>query len=107
MNIHFAMIINITLLCSCAKDSDYAYYSNSPRQEAREKTYQARDIFRDAKIDILFVVDNSGSMGQIQNNIIANAALFMESFLQNNDMQWKMGIISTDRRHGKIKNEVG
>lgn len=87
----------IFLVMGCERDSDYAYYSKQSRQESKDKTFLARDIFRDAKIDILFVIDNSGSMGAIQGNIITNAGVFMEKFLEKNDMKWKMGIVSTDK----------
>lgn len=94
------LLLYIVLLSgyiSCNKSDDYVYYANPPRQEAKDTSFLVRDIFKDAKIDILFVVDNSGSMGSIQQNIVKNAALFMENFLKNNDMKWKMGIISTDK----------
>lgn len=85
------------LLMGCSRDDKYNYYANPPRQGAIDKSYEVRNIFKDAKIDILFVIDNSGSMGSIQNNIVKNSALFMKNFLIDNDMKWKMGIISTDK----------
>ena len=83
-------------LSSCQKDDNYVYYSDPPRQGLEDNEYDVRTL-RDAKVDILFVIDNSGSMGSIQSNIVKNSALFMRNFLLNNDMKWKMGIISTDK----------
>src|SRR5690606_9309229 len=51
----------------------------------------------DGNIDILWVIDNSGSMQSIQNNIIANAKIFMEQFILEKHINWKMGIASTDK----------
>lgn len=82
---------------ACEKSDDYVYYSNPPKVEKQSKVYPLRSILRNAEIDILWVIDNSGSMSSIQQNIVRNAALFMQEFTQNNYMKWKMGIMSTDK----------
>ncbi len=87
----------LLLIQACNKNSDYVYYDNPPRLESRDDRIQVRDLLSNAKIDILWVVDNSGSMATIQDNIITNADLFMQNFIKNNFMKWKMGVISTDR----------
>ncbi len=49
--------------------------------------------------DILWVIDNSGSMDKYQAQVIANTQKFMSSFLKvakGND--WRMGLLSTDTR---------
>ncbi|MDP7319199.1 MAG: vWA domain-containing protein [Bacteriovoracaceae bacterium] len=84
-------------LFSCNKADDYVYYDNPPRQERTDITRSIRNIFQDAKIDIVFIIDNSGSMHDIQQNIVNNAALFMQNFIKNNFMKWRMGVISTDK----------
>jgi hypothetical protein len=48
-------------------------------------------------LDILWVIDNSGSMGPHQQNVINNAALFMQSFSAASALDWKIGLISTDQ----------
>lgn len=45
------------------------------------------------KADILFVVDNSGSMQEEQSNMSARFSLFIKNLMQIN---WKVGIITTD-----------
>jgi hypothetical protein len=92
----------IRLLCfllffSCNEKGDYVFYDNPPRIQKSDRSYPLRNILQDAKIDILWVVDNSGSMQDIQNNIVNNAALFMQEFTQNNIMKWRMGVMSTDK----------
>ncbi|MFT6630171.1 MAG: hypothetical protein ACJAS4_000105 [Bacteriovoracaceae bacterium] len=78
----------------CEKSEDYVHFDDPPRIQ---NTNQLRTLLRDdLQIDILFVIDNSGSMGDIQENIVKNSALFMQEFTQNNIMDWRMGLMSTD-----------
>jgi hypothetical protein len=81
---------------SCEKADDYAYYANPPRQGKIESNFRVKEFFDDDQVDILWVVDNSGSMGSIQRNIIKNSALFMDNFLKESSSDWRMGLISTD-----------
>ncbi len=59
-------------------------------------------VFAEAKavgknVDILFVIDNSGSMTQIQQNLINNTKTFFEQFARQPYINWKVGIVSTDK----------
>jgi hypothetical protein len=49
----------------------------------------------DKKVDILFVVDNSGSMGDEQQNLAASFASFIDNFTRRN-LDFQVGVISTD-----------
>ena len=92
----FRLFIGIIpfLILSCVGGSDYVYYDDAPNIEVKN---QRKGVSKDDRmVDVLFVIDNSGSMSDIQNNIISNAKLFMDNFLQNNIMEWRIGIISTD-----------
>lgn len=48
-----------------------------------------------AKADILWVIDNSGSMSSTQAAVALNAEMFMTKFSQNNSLDWKMSLSST------------
>ena len=48
-------------------------------------------------VDVLFVVDNSGSMETIQKNVILNSKIFFDQFARQAYLNWKIGIISTDK----------
>jgi hypothetical protein len=91
-------LLFISILISflgCEKTEEYMHFDDPPREE---NTDQFRTLLRDdLQIDILFVIDNSGSMGDIQDNIVKNSALFMQEFTQNNIMDWRMGLMSTDK----------
>jgi hypothetical protein len=82
---------------SCGKETKYTYYSNIPAIEEDKRIYPLSLLEADKNIDVLFVIDNSGSMSSIQNNVIANARTFLEQFAKQSYINWKIGIISTDK----------
>ena len=47
-------------------------------------------------VDILWVVDNSGSMSSSQQNLISNTSAFINQLVVGNAPKWKLGLISTD-----------
>lgn len=50
----------------------------------------------DPKADILFVVDNSGSMGDHQTNLANNISLFTSTFLEKSIIDYNIAVINTD-----------
>lgn len=72
---------------------DYAFI-NFPNRSARVE-HIGEMVLTNTDVDILFVVDNSGSMSEEQENLIVNTALFVEelSLLEN---AYRIGVISTD-----------
>jgi hypothetical protein len=96
----YILLSSITLgtLISCGDgDTDYVYYRNPPVLQTSSKSYALKTLLRDAEVDIVWIVDNSGSMGSIQQNIIDNSTIFMEEFLDSNLLNWKIGLVSTDK----------
>jgi len=57
----------------------------------------ALQVEQDGRIDILFVVDNSGSMASIQNQISVYFEKFITEFSKRN-VDFQIGIITTDNR---------
>lgn len=53
------------------------------------------DVF-DPKADILFVIDNSGSMDPHQKNLARNIDLFVSGFLKTSIIDYNIGVITTD-----------
>ncbi len=47
-------------------------------------------------VDILWVIDNSGSMAPYQQKVRDNTSLFIDQFISIPNLDWKMGLISTD-----------
>ena len=85
---------------SCQKNTDFSYIKNPPPPTLKvDKTYQfakVRDGVVAPEVDIVWVIDNSGSMGDFQRNVQINLDRFMVSFSQNANLLWKMGLLSTD-----------
>jgi len=101
MKILILIIITISLFSCTEKDSDYVYnYDPVPTRDnsntGNGNIYNLKVLGIDNKVDVLFVVDNSGSMGSIQDNIIDNSKLFMNEFIKQEQIDWKLGVISTD-----------
>ncbi|PIP94206.1 MAG: hypothetical protein COW78_11385 [Bdellovibrio sp. CG22_combo_CG10-13_8_21_14_all_39_27] len=56
-----------------------------------------QNVAQEAKVDILWVIDNSGSMGDEQDALAYNFEAFIGNFL-NRGVDFKMGITTTDGR---------
>ena len=52
--------------------------------------------FASQKVDILWIVDNSGSMESIHSKIIRNSQKLFSQITETN-LEWNMGVISTDK----------
>jgi hypothetical protein len=103
MKILILIIITMSLFSCTEKDSDYVYNYDPVRTRTNVDSrdgniYKLKHLGLDAKVDVLFVVDNSGSMSSIQRNIVKNADLFMNEFIMQRHINWKLGIVSTDQR---------
>lgn len=83
---------------SCGnKSSEYVHHYDPPRKQTFDVKKPLKNLDIEGNIDILWVIDNSGSMGGIQSNVIKNSKIFMDQFVRQNFINWKMGVISTDR----------
>ena len=68
--------------------------------EEHNQEYLVQD-FVSTPGDILWVIDNSGSMGAYQQQVIQNMNLFIRAFYQNaRGANWRMGLLSTDISDG-------
>jgi hypothetical protein len=99
------VLITVTLLFSvvaCDKSSDFLHTIDPPPPVEKAKTvstsYTLQQISKSSasqEVDILWVIDNSGSMGSYQNQVIFNADVFIKKFTAGSNLEWKMGLIST------------
>ncbi len=81
----------------CKKDPSYLYVSDPlPIQQKDERVYPM-DLLKLDTVDVVMIIDNSGSMGTIQDNIVANASLFFKEFAKQDYLEWKLGLLSTDQ----------
>lgn len=84
-----AGIVVSLLGVSCQKSND------SFSLLAEQSTFQQASSFQPRKIDILWVIDNSGSMETSQQNVISNFNSFIQRF-QTLNYDFNMAFISTD-----------
>lgn len=91
------MITFLTFFMSCKEDPKYGFFYDLPKQEMDKRIYPLSLLESDKNIDILFVIDNSGSMYNLQQNVINNSKIFMEQFATQPYINWKIGMVSTDK----------
>jgi hypothetical protein len=93
----FLFLILLVSNISC-RDSEYLIFEEpAPEIEGDAGLYSFDQYLGSTMVDIIFVVDNSGSMGGIQENVAKNAELFMRQFALSSFLDWKIGIVSTDK----------
>jgi hypothetical protein len=82
---------------SACRDDELVYY-RTPGQPVTPVTSQVpiKQVIGDSQVDILWVIDNSGSMSTFQREVINNTDLFMQEFTKGQQLSWTMGLISTD-----------
>lgn len=83
----------LLLLIACGKDGDYVYNTHPFVSKLSTETHQL--VGDGGQVDIIWVIDNSGSMDTIQQQVITNTDLFMQEFVKNKSLEWRMGLLST------------
>ena len=92
-------LLSLSLLSGCnGENADYLFHETLPVEQRDKREYPLSLLEADKNIDVLLVIDNSGSMGGIQQSVIKNARLFFEKFAKQSYINWKVGLISTDER---------
>ncbi|MBY0370738.1 VWA domain-containing protein [bacterium] len=86
------------LIAGCSRAPDFLYRLHDEPVVNVEKVHKLKELQGENKVDILWVIDNSGSMGNHQQQLIKNADTFINAFVANGGLEWKMGIVSTDIR---------
>ena len=87
-------VLFVLFLFSCGED--LVYYDNQPIAYKVVETVNIKKIADDSLVDILFVIDNSASMNDEQKILSINTNSFIQQFSKRFDVNWKIGIISTD-----------
>lgn len=88
-----AAMTSALLLTACDKGgSSFSVLSDS-------SSFQQTAVYQPRKLDVLFVVDNSGSMSSSQNNLAANFSSFIDRFITKG-YDFKIAIGTTDAFYG-------
>jgi hypothetical protein len=83
---------------SCGRGTDFIFHQVDEPSQKNEYTHPLKALEGNNKVDILFVVDNSASMGTHQANLKKNAATFVNEFVNGSRLDWHIGMVSTDKR---------
>ncbi len=93
-----AALLLLVMTASCKNDKFLVEYrSDDPgrfNKNYKMDTGSSESFAVD--VDVLWVIDNSGSMGPYQQRVINNSAAFIQQFAASSRLRWKMGLISTD-----------
>ena len=82
------------LLYSCERPG---FIKKVAPPELISRSYTVQEFVRN-KAEIIWVIDNSGSMDTYQDAIIQNMQIFIDSFVQNvQGADWRMALLSTDK----------
>lgn len=93
----FIILTLVLFLQSCGNDNHFQRFDDYIPLEATELSFPVKSIEKtNSQVDILWVIDNSGSMSSIQQNVITNTDIFMREFDKKGGIDWKMALISTD-----------
>ena len=86
------------------KDNKITQFYHNEFKEKQTIVFNSREK-RGNKLDILWVVDNSGSMGSYQDALAGNFSSFIEDFDSNNE--FKMAIVTTDNSTNRAVDNDG
>src|SRR5262245_46498570 len=92
-----ALVVLALLALGCARKTDYLE-PKPPGPPRFHKTYQFTLNTNEKAtidVDILWVIDNSSSMGPYQQRVIKNSAAFISQFTKSTKLHWRMGLLST------------
>ncbi len=94
----WAGVVSVFLvgLAGCGDPSERLYVYKIPETKPIEQTHALKELHGKNKVDILWVIDNSGSMSENQEQVRVNSNEFISKFITKTGLQWKMGLISTD-----------
>lgn len=89
-----ALAFVVFMLLSCGRTADLLHYQKEEPPKILSMEHKLKELQAESKVDILWVIDNSASMGDYHSNLIRNMDLFLDEF-EKIHLEWKMGLIST------------
>lgn len=85
-------LLSVTLIASCSRETPKVY--GVPPGEQKLTKGSAEEL--PAIVDILFIIDDSGSMASHQSNLRNNVSLFVGELGKNKKIDYQIGVITTD-----------
>jgi hypothetical protein len=81
---------------SCGRSTNFIYHQTEEIKYGHEYDHNLKELQGSNKVDILFVIDNSGSMPPHNANLAKNAGKFMDEFVKSSRLDWRVGMVSSD-----------
>lgn len=88
------LILTCTFFSLSSCNEGFLYYNELREKGKIDKDVAIKTIVSSSQLDILWIIDNSGSMGSHQQRVIDNTTTFMQLFFDKR-LNWKMGLLST------------
>ncbi len=90
-----SFVFSLVLLTQCGRANDFLYHVVDPPREVVTTHTKIKEMLGINRLDVLWVIDNSGSMSSHQRSVVNNTKDFMNAFTSRKRLDWKMGIVST------------
>ena len=91
-----SLSLSLFLLLSCGQETGKLIPRESDEAIATKLSFTDVNLSVKSFIDVLFVVDDSGSMRSHQKNLSRNTSFFIDNFLQNNSLDFRISITTTN-----------
>lgn len=91
-----AVFLSLVASLGCNKTGTSVFNGYLAPNVPKDKPVSDESEVYDPRVDVLFVVDNSGSMQEHQRNLANNINLFLNEFLKGGTLDYHVGVITTD-----------
>ncbi|MGB0453839.1 MAG: hypothetical protein ACPGJV_09005 [Bacteriovoracaceae bacterium] len=94
------LLIAIALIFQACGEGALMYVNTNPEPSFVKQSFQLKDfdvgVCGGFAVDIIWIIDNSGSMSEAQQNVIDNTKLFINEFSATAQVDWRMTLLSSD-----------
>ncbi len=90
------------VLIACGRNTRFVTHLVTKDSQVNQAVHPLKQLEGERKVDILWVVDNSGSMMEHQQNLAANLNTFTAEFQAKGGLEWRFGLLSTSEMDDSI-----
>jgi hypothetical protein len=88
-------LLILLVATGCGRKTDFLHFILDVPLQTFSGVHKLKELQGENKVDILWTVDNSGSMGSYQKELMQNSDAFIRDFANGGGLDWKMGVISS------------
>lgn len=96
MKIFRGLLLLCLFLFGCSDPKNFLYQHQNLVPQEVNRTYKVKEMEGKSNVDILWSIDNSGSMGDEQTELINHTQTFIQELSKGTGLSWKLGMVSTD-----------